>query len=462
MANLAHICLLVFLICASSTFQQSVSPEKQFGDALEAIFSIAVRLQTLLSDSSRNSIQNFLVSPLSVALLISQLMLGADEELRQQLYNLLSLPKNANPHHALIRYHGFKNTTFNVPYAKFHSQMGNLVRNLETRNNAKSFTLNCSSSLFVNSKLHLKENFEHNLEIYQTEVQALNFSTDPLTSQEIINNWANQQTQGVIKSILSAPLPPSTSAILTNAIYFKAEWENPFSFERNVIDVFSSTAEKKVKVEYMQETFTDIPYADSDKLNCAAIKLPYINDEVAMYFFLPHVNNGEEHNIKKFSEKINIKDSLELLSEMKRSSVTVRIPKLKLANTLSIIDPLERYRFFDKVFRKMINENDDQDSFDVLEERIRLFNRLDAIGKIDINLKEAVEDDVLKISNVFQQVHLSVDEKGTEAAAVSASILEYIGGSKLFILNRPFLFMVRHESTSAVLFWGTVSDPSIS
>ncbi|KAF5295357.1 hypothetical protein FQR65_LT01547 [Abscondita terminalis] len=451
---------LIFL-SISSTFQSAIPPQSPFGDALEAIFSVGVRLQTLLTDSNKDGPQNFLVSPLSVSLLISQLMLGADKELRQELYNLLSLPKAENTHHSLIYYHGSKkNTTFYLPYAKFHSQMGNLVRSLETKLVSKSFTLNCSNGLFINSNFRLKENFEHNLEIYQTEIQPLNFSTDPLKSQQVINDWANEQTRGVIKSIISTPLPPSTAAIFTNAIYFKAQWKTPFSFERNVFDSFSSTATKTVKVEYMQESLTDIMYVNSDRLGCTAIRLPYIDNEVAMYFILPHVNNGEEHNIKKFSERLTIKEFIDLLSEMKASSVTVKIPKLKLANSLSVLDPLERYRFFNKIARKMTNEDGYKDSFDILEERIKMFNNLASLGKIDVDLNEAVEDSKLKVSNLIQQVHLSVDEKGTEAAAISASIIEYIGGSKLFILNRPFAFMVRHESTSAVLFWGTVSDPS--
>lgn len=55
---------------------------------------------------------------------------------------------------------------------------------------------------------------------------------------------------------------------------------------------------------------------------------------------------------------------------------------------------------------------------------------------------------------------LSINEQGTEAAAVAASAIDYIADSVNVRVDRPFLFFIRHEATEASLFWGTIGDPT--
>ncbi|KAF5272221.1 hypothetical protein FQA39_LY01303 [Lamprigera yunnana] len=451
--------IILLTLCSTATFQNQ--PQKHFGDALEAIFSIGLRAQTLLDDPELSTSNNFLVSPLSVALLISQLMLGADREFAEELYDLLSLPKGNHHESATIQYYGpRKNSTFRVPYAKLHAQMGNLLRILQGADLSDSFNLNCNNALFIDSDLQLKDTFQHNLQIYKTDVEKVNFTGDSLGAQKFVNMWAAEQTKGVIKTMLPSPLPPSTAAILANALYFKADWETPFSYERNTIDFFYSSSDKKVRTEYMQENFDNLSYVDSATYGCKAVRIPYKNDQVAMYIMQPHLNNGEGYDIKKFIQKMTAKVFFELLSQMKNQRVTLQIPKLKLANSLSILEPLQKYRLYRKVYVE--NNTDTKDPIDTLEKRIKAFKALNTTERISIDLKQAKKDGVLRVSNILQQVHLNLDEKGTEAAAVTASIIEYMGGSALLLLNRPFSFVIRHEPTSAVLFWGAVVDPTTS
>lgn len=83
-----------------------------------------------------------------------------------------------------------------------------------------------------------------------------------------------------------------------------------------------------------------------------------------------------------------------------------------------------------------------------------------AMEKLDLS---GISDDPhFQISNIYQQMTLSVNEKGTEAAAVAASAIDYILESVNFNVNRPFLFFIRHEATGATLFWGTIVDPTES
>lgn len=79
---------------------------------------------------------------------------------------------------------------------------------------------------------------------------------------------------------------------------------------------------------------------------------------------------------------------------------------------------------------------------------------------MDVTLARAAENAKLQVADVVQQLTFSVNEKGTEAAAVTAGLVDYMGGSKGFAVDRPFVFFIWHETTKVLLFWGAVSDPS--
>jgi serpin B len=76
--------------------------------------------------------------------------------------------------------------------------------------------------------------------------------------------------------------------------------------------------------------------------------------------------------------------------------------------------------------------------------------------------------DGLYISDVFHKAFVEVDEVGTEAAAATAVVMGLAGAApnafsppppKIFKADHPFLFVIKHEATGAVLFIGRVEDP---
>jgi serpin B len=69
----------------------------------------------------------------------------------------------------------------------------------------------------------------------------------------------------------------------------------------------------------------------------------------------------------------------------------------------------------------------------------------------------------LLISDVLQEVFVSVDEKGTEAAAATAVIMRATGAPTdrvTLTVDRPYLFWIVDRPTGALLFLGRVTDPS--
>jgi serpin B len=73
-------------------------------------------------------------------------------------------------------------------------------------------------------------------------------------------------------------------------------------------------------------------------------------------------------------------------------------------------------------------------------------------------------DDYLKISEVFHKTFLSLDEKGTEAAAATAFHVITMGihepAKPVEVkVDHPFLFAIQHQPSGACLFLGHVNDP---
>ena len=74
------------------------------------------------------------------------------------------------------------------------------------------------------------------------------------------------------------------------------------------------------------------------------------------------------------------------------------------------------------------------------------------------------KDNDLFISIVKQKSYIDVDEKGTEAAAATAVIMNktseaYPNKMREFIVDRPFIYVITDNKTDSILFMGTVEKP---
>ncbi|XP_015186604.1 PREDICTED: uncharacterized protein LOC107071802 [Polistes dominula] len=72
----------------------------------------------------------------------------------------------------------------------------------------------------------------------------------------------------------------------------------------------------------------------------------------------------------------------------------------------------------------------------------------------------ALNNPHLYADDVLHKVDIDINEKGTEAGAATAVVLERDGRQKRLIANRPFLFFIRHNPTKLILFWGTINTPT--
>ncbi|CAH1156016.1 unnamed protein product [Phaedon cochleariae] len=438
---------------STESLLEGLVPEENFkkhGLALEAVFSMGLRLQAIMDTSSKG---NFVVSPLSTTAIISQLLMGADGEFESQLYDLLSLPKQVSLYKVTYRTKKYNETQV-MPHANFHLQLSSLVKELRKRKDGELFTLNLDNALFYNEDIELRSFFKRSLEIiYDSDIRPLNFYKDNTAS--IINKWAEQHTNGLIKTVLQNPLPISTASMFVNSIYFQAEWETPFSDLINIVDNFHTDENDTVEATYMTGHISRILYAETKDYRVTC--LPYQNRELGMYIIFPTRENEHKYDINKFLEQLKPQELIQSIVNAKLKDVVLRIPKLSLSNTLSILKPLQKYTEFKK--SEQARHHSDNAIDDVLD-KVSSYKNFTTPHQRDILLTRAARGENLRVSDIVQQMVFSINEKGTEAAAVSLGITDYMGGSKTVVLNRPFAFFIRHEATLATLFWGSISDPS--
>lgn len=273
-----------------------------------------------------------------------------------------------------------------------------------------------------------------------------------------MNKWASNHTNGLIRNILPSPPSQPNAAIFANALYFRAEWETPFSDELNRPGPFFVTPDKTVQVTYMLGFLEDIKYAETPEYKI--VSLPYRNNELAMYILLPTEKNPDIFNIRAFQQRLTASEILATIAGAKSHSVTIKMPKMQLSSTVSILNPMKKYLAYKKQTNKGVQANDTRVATDQLNNLVQDFIKFNTSDDERLLLSGAAANANLEITDIVQQLTLSVNEKGTEAAAVSAGILDYIGGSKGLLVERPFVFFIMQPETQVVLFWGSISNPT--
>jgi serpin B len=101
-----------------------------------------------------------------------------------------------------------------------------------------------------------------------------------------------------------------------------------------------------------------------------------------------------------------------------------------------------------------------------LEQAVDLKPVLAALGLVDLFKPKKVDltgisDEKLTVSSAFHKTFVAVDEKGTEAAAATAITLSIESADRPtpFVVDRPFLFLIRDTRSGLFLFLGRYSDP---
>jgi serpin B len=322
---------------------------------------------------------------------------------------------------------------FTLPQDRLHPAFNALDLLLTSREGDNTgeeddgFRLNIANALWGQKDYEFLSEFLDVLaENYGAGLRVLDFSQDPEKARQIINDWVYEETEEKIEDLIpKGVIDPATRLVLTNAIYFNADWRYPFPKSDTHDGDFHLIDGTVVTVPLMSQT-EGFRYVEGEDYQ--AIALPYVGGEMEMVLLLPSEGQFENFENSLNAEKVN-----EILNSMQTTEVWLTLPKFEFESDFSLSEVLIEMGM-PSAFG--IGAGTD-------------FSGMD--GTLN-----------LAISEVLHKAFVSVDEEGTEAAAATAVIIvemAVVADAAEMRIDRPFIFMIRDKGTNALLFLGRVMNP---
>ena len=411
--GLAAICLLLvfamifsFAGCAievqAADLMEGINAQKVSGKAADDRFinaqaELAVKLFKASVEKSEN--ESVLISPLSIQLALAMTANGANGQTKEEMEKLLG---------------------GDIPLEELNEYLYTYINSLPSENKYK---LEVANSIWFRDD---KDRFTVEKDFLQTNADyfAAQAYKEPFDQQTVddINNWVSNHTDGMIEKIIDKILPDEVLHLI-NAVAFDAEWETPYE-KNNVNDgIFHSLLgdERKVKMMYSDE------YKYIGDENATGFIRDYKDGKYAFAALLP--NEGVD--LYDYIASLTGEGLKKTLDNAEAEAVNAAIPKFSYDYSLlmnEILAGLGMPTAFDA-------DNAD-------------FHRI------------AMDDDIY-IGSVLHKTFISVDEKGTKAAAIT-DIAMYDKAAAMpereVILDRPFVYMIIDNSTNLPIFIGTVTD----
>jgi serpin B len=326
-----------------------------------------------------------------------------------------------------------KTLHFTLPPDHLHPAMGALLSDLNAAHNG--YQLRVADALWAQRDyVFLNDFLKLTKSDYGAGFNQVDFKGATEAARLTINQWIEQKTGNKITNLLQPGVLDSlTKMVLTNAIYFKGDWRTPFVKAWTEDDDFHLSPARNVKAPLMHLT-EGFDYLDGGTFQ--ALEIPYEGGDLSMIVFLPRDIDG----LPALEQSLTASSMKQWLDQLHPvPEVILTLPKFKMTrqfNLQNTLGAMGMKRAFDA------NAAD----FSGMSGNRELF-----------------------ISAVIHKAFVDVDEKGTEAAAATAMVMEGATARPprfqpppppVFRADHPFVFLIRDNRSGGILFMGRVTDPT--
>ena len=353
-------------------------------------------------NASLTAPKNTMISPMSISLALAMVYNGTNGDTKKQMEEMLHKS-------------GLTSDDINQSYKELVSALSSHDPKVE---------LAISNAIFYRNTFSVKNDFiTTNQNYYQAEVSGLDFSKATETLNKV-NDWVNTQTKGKIDKIIEKVNPEDIMYVL-NAIYFNGEWQYRFDPKETTDMPFTKEDNQVVQVQTMT---IENPYKLYSNENFQMLEMPYGSGKYSMLIFLPSSGKTTNSLISQLTAE-NVDGWIQKMTEQKKK---VYLPKFEFKFDDNLVDELKTLG--------MTNAFDDTKA----------------------NLSGISDAAKLVISEVMHKSYIKVDERGTEAAAVTGITIGVtsVGPDNSFRVDHPFVFAIREKDTKAILFIGKVMNPN--
>ncbi|NWU40013.1 PEDF factor, partial [Hylia prasina] len=361
--------------------------------------------------SSRTATANVLLSPFSLATALSGLSLGAGERTenvisRALFYDLLNK-------------------------AEVHDTYKDLLSSVT----GPEKSMKSASRIILEKRLRARPGFYSQLEkSYKMRLRALSGNTQ-LDLQEI-NNWVRQQTKGRIMRFMR-DMPTDVSILLAGAAFFKAwfysrkssifsfktgTWKTKFDTKKTALKDFHLDEDRTVKVSMMSDPKAILRYGFDSELNCKIAQLP-LTEGISAMFFLP---TKVTQNMTLIEESLTSEFVHDVDKELKTVHAVLSLPKLKLNHEEALDNTLKETRL-----QSLFTSPD--------------FSKISAKP--------------LRLSHVQHKAMLELSEDGERSTPNPGANAARLTFPIEYHVDRPFLLVLRDDTTGTLLFIGKILDP---
>lgn len=337
---------------------------------------------------------NVFVSPMSVSMLSCMLANGAEGDTYAEIVKAIGMDK-------------FSIDEVNGCYTKLVSAL------LKAD---KTVSLSLANSIWAAQGLDVLSAFKKTMtSVYQADTYVVDFGASGTLNT--INAWCSSKTAGLVPKMFD-DIDPQVQMILINALYFKGNWTVQFAKDATTKGTFTTISGQTVTVDYMSagsETYTG--YFDND---VTVVRMPYGNGAFEMEAIMP---SG--------------KDFLAFLNGLTLEKIAAW--DVNNCQKINLLFPKFKAEFdTDKQLVPIMQQLGVRKAFTYAAE----------FGKMSKT--------PLYVSDMRQKAYVSIDEEGTEAAAVTVAEMRKNSISDWQSMNfcRPFLYLIREKSTGVILFAG--------
>ena len=372
-------------------------------DVIEANNRFAINLYSQYKSEEGN----IFFSPFSISTAMAMVYEGAEGKTAKEIKSVFGFPKYDNSR---------------------RNQYSNLLSEINKKD--KEYALKTANALWAEQDFQFLDEYLTTVEkYYGGKTTNLDFKNEPEASRLIINNWVEDKTNNKIKDLFSeGTIHPLIRLVLTNAIYFKAEWLIQFDADKTSDEYFRVNPDKSIKVPMMQPTSQKSTFNYTQNKDLQILEMPYAGEDLSMLILLPL-----DDDIEALENSFTIEKLTEWKKSLRKRRVKIYIPKFKFETKYFLGETLSN-----------------------LGMPTAFTNSADFSGMT------GTKD--LKIDKVIHQAFIEVNEEGTEAAAATGVVMGIMKSRRpltpIFKADHPFIFIIQQNETGNILFMGRVNNPT--
>ena len=300
-----------------------------------------------------------------------------------------------------------------------------------------------SDDVKVANAMFIKNEYKKDIKDEYYSLIKTNYNADMIyddfATPDVINDWVNQKTDGMIPSILD-DISSDFVLGLANALAIDVKWQSQFECEMTRSQEFTKLDGTKYNVEMMHQLYE------------SGVAKYFVNDD-AKGVVLPYASTSDSRlEFVGILPKNDVSLYIESLTGDKLKAIDESAKPASKSTNLYVSLPRFKYDF----------------NLDTFTEVLQTMGINDAFSEYAASFKNISEKVNVFVGTAIHKTHIELSESGTKAAAVtffgmekSMAALDEDEQETIYIsFDKPFVYMIRDTKTKEVLFFGVTYEPN--